>query len=818
MTELGKRVRRWKAKRDWAEWDLEHPYIPVASVSSTGTQSGHDELHADELVGHLAAGEHVTVQPDALPLIVGACATSPNPINLENLSVAGAVNSNLFDHNALDLPRVQMPVISDTADAQNFAQQLAGQGIAASWESVDPRTLEATQNELDGVKVAGMVGAMESHGGVLGSPPPPVLVVDKDGAILDGHHRWAAAATYSVSHPGYQVPIVRMDTTIDKLVPMANAYDDSIPGHEKAKAFGQASAWLVNEWRALKAGTAWATPPKDAPVVPDPSKPYFWIDGKGWVLMATDTQDGVPRSLSVPKVKVHRSAEGDIEQRWKGGYPQGMVDWYNDGADGAINWGEDGDFDDCVAIAGKYIDNPEGFCNLRHQDATGAPPGKAPGEGETKSLRSTTINGKPTRYAAVAKRYTAPMIGAYQAKSAAQIAAVLSGLYAASYAAGLQSAASADTAAGAAITAGISADDSLAPLLDASDADLDALTVDTAPGGLADLLGNVNDIAGNILDYMSQDGAPSDVAQATQMADSEAANGAEVGAQDAAQAGGFSQMQSVPDDTACEICLDKADDPYAIGDDGPPWHPRCGCESEPAGDNGDSSSSDDQESTSALGRNVRRWHKRDWAQWDLEHPYVPTNHDNMASPTNKAITADEARGNSRPVSQDEFNQLAATGDAKLAAIQADSRPTTALNDPAQFQAVKDSAFAEVQKPWGGQTIDPQTGAVQDFKDGYSLTIKPTGTQSVSVPEGASKDEFDKAMDTAVTKFSDQLQGAQTSLGVFHDDDLNRIDIDPVVHVASTSDVESIGAATHAIGGAYEHATGDGYFPPHVEGS
>ena len=68
------------------------------------------------------------------------------------------------------------------------------------------------------------------------------------------------------------------------------------------------------------------------------------------------------------------------ERRWKGGYPQQLIDWYNDGADGAIDWGNDGDFEACVAIAGKHIVNQEGFCQARHIDATGFPSGHAPGE------------------------------------------------------------------------------------------------------------------------------------------------------------------------------------------------------------------------------------------------------------------------------------------------------------------------------------------------------------------------------------------------------------------------------------------------------
>ena len=78
------------------------------------------------------------------------------------------------------------------------------------------------------------------------------------------------------------------------------------------------------------------------------------------------------------------------------GNAQALIDWYNDGADGQIDWGNPGDFDACVAVAGKYIDDPEGFCNLRHQDAVGGPPGS---EDATKAEYDKIIedrDGEPT--------------------------------------------------------------------------------------------------------------------------------------------------------------------------------------------------------------------------------------------------------------------------------------------------------------------------------------------------------------------------------------------------------------------------------------
>lgn len=70
----------------------------------------------------------------------------------------------------------------------------------------------------------------------------------------------------------------------------------------------------------------------------------------------------------------------DIEKIHKAGNAQALIDWYEDGADGQIDWGQPGDFEQCVAIAGQYLDNPEGFCQLRHIGATGEPAGKASGE------------------------------------------------------------------------------------------------------------------------------------------------------------------------------------------------------------------------------------------------------------------------------------------------------------------------------------------------------------------------------------------------------------------------------------------------------
>lgn len=181
------------------------------------------------------------------------------------------------------------------------------------------------------------------------------------------------------------------------------------------------------------------------------------------------------------------------------------------------------------------------------------------------------------------------------------------------------------------------------------------------------------------------------------------------------------------------------------------------------------------------------------------------------------ITAGEARGNSREVTESEFRSLAAQGKAELDAMKAASTPTVGLDS--RWTDIKRDAFAEVQKSWGGATIDSHTGQpLASDADRFALTVKEGTQHTFSVAEKATFAQFAKAMDKAKREFRDQLARSNAFLGVFHDDDNHRIDIDPVVVVDTPEEVERIGAHTHAVGGAFHFKTGDGFFPPHVGGT
>jgi len=127
---------------------------------------------------------------------------APN-YNLCSVSVKG---TNLFCAENKGLARVQMPQLSGKPlpgskgdklpKDKDGGIDLTGKfrehlekalGVKVSDEDEKASYLKATQNELNGVKVAGMSGALES-----GTLPDARLFVSKDNYVVDGHHRWAA--------------------------------------------------------------------------------------------------------------------------------------------------------------------------------------------------------------------------------------------------------------------------------------------------------------------------------------------------------------------------------------------------------------------------------------------------------------------------------------------------------------------------------------------------------------------------------------------------------------------------------------------------
>lgn len=182
----------------------------------------------------------------------------------------------------------------------------------------------------------------------------------------------------------------------------------------------------------------------------------------------------------------------------------------------------------------------------------------------------------------------------------------------------------------------------------------------------------------------------------------------------------------------------------------------------------------------------------------------------------RVITDEHARGDSKPVSLEEFTEHAREGKRVMDEHRAHAEHPQGLYDPKGWEKIKRHTHEEIHKSWGGSTINAHSGEPLDsHADAYAITVKPPRTDSVMIHEKPSYEDWSKAMDHARARFHGVLRNRNHYLGVFHDDDLKRVDIDPVVVSHDRDEAARIGAYTHNIGGAYNFKDGNGYWPAHV---
>jgi hypothetical protein len=105
-----------------------------------------------------------------------------------------------------------------------FKKMLEEKGIKVVQTEVPSDKLKATQSELVGAKVVGMMEALEEN------PEHPSITapiyVSRDGFVVDGHHRWAAIAAFNAKNPDKQIPmkVQVIDQDIKDAIPMCNKF------------------------------------------------------------------------------------------------------------------------------------------------------------------------------------------------------------------------------------------------------------------------------------------------------------------------------------------------------------------------------------------------------------------------------------------------------------------------------------------------------------------------------------------------------------------------------------------------------------------
>lgn len=166
---------------------------------------------------------------------------APN-FNLCGVSVPG---TNVFCQGNLGIPRVKMPQMKGDAvegsyaarkqqrtnakeadiEAEFFAS-LEASGVKVTEREVDPAMLRASQSELKGPQVAGMIAAYKAGNPKLTDPDAYILTT-RDGYVLDGHHRWAMKVGVDAADGRLgdeKIKVRELDMDIGQALDVANAF------------------------------------------------------------------------------------------------------------------------------------------------------------------------------------------------------------------------------------------------------------------------------------------------------------------------------------------------------------------------------------------------------------------------------------------------------------------------------------------------------------------------------------------------------------------------------------------------------------------
>jgi hypothetical protein len=142
--------------------------------------------------------------------------------------------------------------------------------------------------------------------------------------------------------------------------------------------------------------------------------------------------------------------------------------------------------------------------------------------------------------------------------------------------------------------------------------------------------------------------------------------------------------------------------------------------------------------------------------------------------------------------------------------QRHGKPQNALSLDATLEA-----WFATREPWGGLTIDLVAVQAVSPRAGYAVSTGGdvrTGYHK-SVSPAAGFPEFVQALFEVASRTP---QGQYLGVGLLHDADLNRIDIDTVYLTDDREKAIAVGVAAHSTGGIYDFATGRAIWVPHLK--
>jgi hypothetical protein len=198
---------------------------------------------ADGIADAINNGEHPKVEAENVSAFLMAAAKRDDHPDLTELSVEGTL---LFGDEGKGIARKDMPQIPGKERGRFLAEIEQSDGITATAEEVDPKTLKPVQKEISSSRSGAIYNKFREDGGI---PEKERILISSDGFVIDGHHTWGASVAFAFDNPGTTLPVYRLSVTADEAMAISLEWS-------KANGFeGQA----IDAKEPAKKSLAWQT-------------------------------------------------------------------------------------------------------------------------------------------------------------------------------------------------------------------------------------------------------------------------------------------------------------------------------------------------------------------------------------------------------------------------------------------------------------------------------------------------------------------------------------------------------------------------------
>lgn len=174
-------------------------------------------------VALLDRGYHAKTTADQIPAATEALLNGHGTENIRNLDVVGTP---FFDDHGMMIERSLMPQVPSDRKGE-FLSAVKQQGLTVERKQVSPRTLKPIQSEINGKASAEIMSREATRGGdAFKAGDKLAIIVSSDGYIMDGHHRWAAAALHELHGHPTKLSVIQIGAPRDALMKVMQTWTD----------------------------------------------------------------------------------------------------------------------------------------------------------------------------------------------------------------------------------------------------------------------------------------------------------------------------------------------------------------------------------------------------------------------------------------------------------------------------------------------------------------------------------------------------------------------------------------------------------------